>query len=124
MCLSGKHMRRCVAGCVLLGWSCLSGRTQWSSKGPQISQPPSLSTPSGKDPTDTATVEIQRKQEKLRQDERQKRLVLDSDKLLSLATQLHEDVAKTDKNILSVDVIRRAEEIEKLAHNVKERMKG
>ena len=68
--------------------------------------------------------EIQHKQEKLRQDERQKRLVSDSDKLLTLATQLHEEVAKTDKNILSVDVIRRADEIEKLARNVKERMRN
>ncbi len=70
-----------------------------------------------------AAGEIQHKQEKLRQDERQKRLVSDSDKLLTLATQLHEDVAKTNKNILSIDVIRRADEIERLAHNVKERMK-
>lgn len=59
-----------------------------------------------------------------RENERQKRLVADSDKLLALATELHADVARTDKNILSVDVIHRADEIEKLAHSVKERMKG
>ena len=109
---------------ILLGCAGASGRTQLSSKTPQISQPPSLSNPASKDPTEAAVSEIQRRQEKLRQDERQKRLVSDSDKLLALATQLHEEVAKTDKNILSVDVIRRADEIERLAHNVKERMKG
>jgi hypothetical protein len=43
---------------------------------------------------------------------------------LELATQLHTDVAKTNKNILSVDVIKRADEIEKLAHAIKERMRG
>jgi len=59
-----------------------------------------------------------------RENDRQKRLVSDSDKLLALATELHTEVARTDKNILSVDVIRRADEIEKLAHSVKERMKG
>ena len=59
-----------------------------------------------------------------RNDERQKRLVSDSEKLLQLATQLHQDVAKTDQHILSVDVVRRAEEIEKLAKSVKDRMKG
>jgi hypothetical protein len=64
------------------------------------------------------------RQEKLRNDERQKRLVADTDKLLALATQLHDDVGKTDKNILSVDVVKRADEIEKLAHAVKERMKN
>lgn len=60
----------------------------------------------------------------MRNDERQKRLVSDTEKLLQLATQLHNDVAKTDKNVLSLDVIRRAEEIERLAHGVKDRMKG
>lgn len=60
----------------------------------------------------------------MRNDERQKRLIADSDKLLQLATQLHADVAKTDQHILSVDVVKRAEEIEKLAKSVKDRMKG
>ena len=63
-------------------------------------------------------------QEKLRNNDRQKRLVADTDKLLELATDLKQQVDKTDKGILSVDVIKKAEEIEKLAHSVKERMKG
>lgn len=124
MRISAKYRRGCLAGLVVLGLAGASGRTQWNSKGPQIPQPPNPSSPAGKEPNDAAMSEIQHKQEKLRQDERQKRLVTDSDKLLTLATQLHEEVAKTDKNILSVDVIRRADEIEKLAHNVKERMKS
>lgn len=64
------------------------------------------------------------KQAKAQNDERQKRLVADTEKLLTLATQLHEDVAKTNKNVMSIDVIKRADEIEKLAHSVKERMRG
>jgi hypothetical protein len=60
----------------------------------------------------------------MRNTERQRRLQLDTERLLSLATQLHQDVEKTDPHILSVDVVKRAEEIEKLAHSVKERMKG
>ena len=63
-------------------------------------------------------------QERARNNERQKKLMADTDKLLALATELHADVARTDKNILSVDVVRRADEIEKLAHSVKERMRG
>lgn len=124
MRISGKWTKGCVFGVALLGWAEISGRTQWNSKGPQVSQSPNVPAMSGKDPNEAASVELQHKQEKLRQDERQKRLVSDTDKLLSLVTQLHEDVAKTDKNILSVDVIRRADEIEKLARNVKERMKS
>ena len=66
----------------------------------------------------------QEKQATMRNDERQRRLVADTDKLLALATELHADVAKTDKHVLSIDVIRRAEEIERLARGVKDRMKS
>ena len=72
-------------------------------------------------PTDPHRAE---QQAKLRNNDRQKRLVADTDKLLALATDLKQQVDKTDKGILSVDVIKKAEEIEKLAHSVKERMKG
>jgi hypothetical protein len=64
------------------------------------------------------------KMEQARINERQKLLVADTDKLLELATELKAEVDKTDKNVLSVDVVKRAEQIEKLARSVKERMKG
>ena len=67
---------------------------------------------------------LKEKQAKAQNDERQRQLVSDTNKLLELATLLHADVAKTDKNVLSVDVIKRADEIEKLAHSVKVKMKG
>jgi hypothetical protein len=44
--------------------------------------------------------------------------------LLALATELKVDMDKTNKDMLSLDVIRKADEIEKLAHSVKEKMKG
>ncbi len=64
------------------------------------------------------------KQAELRNADRQKRLVADTDKLLALATDLKEQVEKSTKDTLSVDVIKKADEIEKLARSVKERMKG
>jgi len=67
---------------------------------------------------------IAQKQEQARNIDRQKRLVTDTDKLLSLATELKQEVDKTNKDVMSVDVIKKADEIEKLAHSVKERMKG
>jgi hypothetical protein len=79
---------------------------------------------SGKNKDDSPLGNNDAKMANARNDERQKRLVSDSDKLLELATQLHNDVAKTDQHILSVDVVKRAEEIEKLARSVKDRMKG
>lgn len=71
----------------------------------------------------TLSPEIQAQQARSRNNERQKRLVEDTNKLLLLATQLKEDVDKTNKDVLSVEVIRKADEIEKLAHSVKERMR-
>jgi|SRR5271157_2980230 len=55
--------------------------------------------------------------------ERKKQIAEDSTKLLKLATDLKAEVDKTTKDTLSLNVIRKADEIEKLAHNVKEKMK-
>jgi hypothetical protein len=68
--------------------------------------------------------EVEEQQARSRNSERQKKLVADTDKLLALATELKQEVAKTNKDVLSVDVVKKADEIEKLAHSVKERMKG
>ncbi len=56
--------------------------------------------------------------------DRQKRIVSDTDRLYALATELKEQVGKSNKDTLSLDVIKKADEIEKLAHSVKEHMKG
>lgn len=48
----------------------------------------------------------------------------DTDKLLKLSIELKAYVDKSDENVLSLDVIKKADEIEKLAKSVKEKMKG
>jgi hypothetical protein len=48
----------------------------------------------------------------------------DTDKLLKLAVELKDSVDKSNENVLSLDVVKKAEEIEKLAHSVKDKMKG
>ena len=45
-------------------------------------------------------------------------------RLLKLSTELKDYVDKSNENILSLDVIKKADEIEKLAHSVKTRMRG
>jgi hypothetical protein len=75
-------------------------------------------------PRDERTISMEDEQAKMRNIERQKRLVEDTAKLLELANELKAEVDKSDKNTLSLDVVRKADEIEKLAHSVKERMKG
>jgi len=56
--------------------------------------------------------------------ERQAALKADTDKLVKLAGELKQYVDKSNENVLSVDVLKKAEEIEKLAHSVKDKMKG
>ncbi len=58
------------------------------------------------------------------EDDRRKRIVADTDKLLQLATELKADVDKSTKNEMSIGVINKAAEIEKLSRDVKERMKN
>jgi hypothetical protein len=62
-------------------------------------------------------------QEQMNRD-RQLALKRDTDKLLEMATSLKQSVDQTNAGILSMDVIKRAQEIEKLAKSVREKMKG
>jgi hypothetical protein len=54
---------------------------------------------------------------------RKKQISDDTATLLKLATDLKTEADKTNQDTLSVGVIRKAEEIEKLAHGIKEKMK-
>lgn len=54
---------------------------------------------------------------------RRKQISDDVAKLLELATELKAAVDKTDKDTLSIDVMRKADNIERLAKGVKEKMK-
>ncbi|MGD0095312.1 MAG: hypothetical protein ABSB60_02380 [Terracidiphilus sp.] len=54
---------------------------------------------------------------------RKKQIADESAQLLKLATDLKTEVDKTNKDTLSIMVIRKADAIEKLAHDVKEKMK-
>jgi hypothetical protein len=57
-------------------------------------------------------------------EERQRTLKNDTDKLVKLAAELKDYVDKSSADVLSLDVIKKADQIEKLAHSVKEKMKG
>ena len=65
-----------------------------------------------------------RKLEHMREDERRKRLMADTTRLVELTNELKTEIDKASKDELSLDVVRKAAEIEKLAHDVKERMKS
>lgn len=67
---------------------------------------------------------IERDMAKKRNKERQQKLKEDTDKLLKLATELKQYVDKTNDEILSIEVLKKTDEIEKLAKSVREKMKA
>ena len=73
---------------------------------------------------DEARDRMQHDMEKKAAKERVAALKSDTEKLLKLSVELKSEVDKSNENVLSLDVIKKAEEIEKLAHSVKEKMKG
>jgi hypothetical protein len=78
------------------------------------------------DPTanDPLNSRMEQQQLRSRNSDRQKRLVSDTDKLMALVKQLKEEVETPGKSLEPNEVQKRAEEIEKLAKSVKDRMKG
>lgn len=98
---------------------------------PALAQSPGSRTPSnpsgiGSPVTDAeeARARIESDMAKKAAKERVAALKNDTDKLLRLSIELKSYVDKSDENVLSVDVIKRAEAIEKLARSVKDKMKG
>ncbi|HUS19296.1 MAG TPA: hypothetical protein VMZ25_06575 [Terriglobales bacterium] len=67
---------------------------------------------------------LERERLKAMNKERYENLKKDTDKLLKLATELKESVDKANKDMLSLEVIRKTEEVEKLAKAVREKMKA
>jgi hypothetical protein len=96
----------------------------------QLSRPTPPTGPPGKMETIPAT-DADESRERLARDmakkanlARQALLKTDTDKLLKLAEELKDYVDKSNENVLSLEVLKKAEEIEKLAHSVKDKMKG
>ena len=83
---------------------------------------PPLSQKTG--PEDEPRLRMERDMAKRANQARQADLKRDTEKLLKLATELKESVDKSNEGTLSLDVMKKAEEIEKLAHSVKGKMKG
>jgi hypothetical protein len=88
--------------------------------------PPPLQPPGtpGRENEPNVPPEIQKEMEKKANEQRHAELKRDTDRLLKLSTELKDYVDKTNQNVLSVDVIKKADEIEKLAHSVKTKMRG
>ncbi len=68
--------------------------------------------------------EIENRMAKERLKSRYTSLKRDSEKLLELATELKQYVDKSGENVMSLEVIRKCDEIEKLSKSVRTKMKG
>jgi len=69
-------------------------------------------------------IEMQKHAAKLRNQDRFAKIKKDTDQLLELATQLKKSVDQASDQTLSLEVIRKAEQIEKLARQVRQKMVG
>jgi len=86
--------------------------------------PPPMPRPFPPADADESRDRLARDMENKAAKERAASIKSDTDKLLKLSVELKQSVDKADENVLSLDVIKKAEEIEKLAKSVKEKMKG
>jgi len=116
------------AAFLFIGAVLVSGQqTQQNGQQPNTGQPPADPSPSRAwevpGPVAITTPQSGQRNFDAANAERRKQIADDSTKLLKLATDLKTEVDKTTKDTLSLNVIRKADEIEKLAHNVKEKMK-
>jgi hypothetical protein len=82
-----------------------------------------MAAPQGQSEQDRFQKEMQDRMFKEANKKRQQDIKNDTDKLFQLATELKAAVDKTNENMLSLDVIKKAEQVEKLAKKVKENMK-
>ena len=118
-----KKRRTFVAGLILLG--ILSGLAGDSTAGQSsgIKNPPQK-PPSGQEPQDPDNPALPNPEKKILEsnDKDMKKKV---EQLYQLALELKEEVEKTDSSkVLSLNLVKKAEEIEKLAHDTKNRSKG
>lgn len=91
---------------------------------PGISQPGSAAPDDSAIPDSPMREAMNEERLKAMNDGRHKRLEDDVAKLQELTNELKTDVDKANKDELSMDVIKKAAEIEKLAHDVQSRMKN
>jgi hypothetical protein len=114
-------VRKCLIACIFSSLLITSASAQTQDPFPTGSQEPQFGREKPRDPIEE---KMEHDREKALNKQRQTNLQKDTDRLLKLATELKEYVDKSNEHTLSLDVIKKADEIEKLAKSVKDRMKG
>jgi peptidoglycan hydrolase CwlO-like protein len=112
--------RAIVAGLLFVAITCGTALV------PAAGQNPTGVTPDRRNPDDSpSAAPINPSAEKKRLEENEKDIKTKIERLYELATELKAEVDKTDSSkVLSLNLVKKAEEIEKLAHDIKNRSKG
>lgn len=116
--MTSQAVRQIVLALCIFGPTSLAAQVSTPAQGP----PPNFPRAARPEPPSDIEEEAARERLKKANLQRQAQLKADTDKLLELSKELKEYVDKTNENVLSVDVIKKAGEIEKLAHSVKQKM--
>jgi type VI protein secretion system component VasF len=105
----------------------LDGHPTQAPAAPASATPQNLSTAGTKPPADSSAnaqaKELDPQPQPPADSQRRKQISAESMQLLAMAVELKAEVDKTNKDTLSLKVIRKADAIEKLAKAVKEKMK-
>ena len=91
--------------------------------GTLLAAAPATASPQVETRQDPSQKEMQDRMAREANKKRQQDIREETDKLFQLATELKAAVDKSNENLLSLDVVRKADEVEKLAKKVKEKMK-
>ncbi len=121
MTLFIRRTRPCLIFFLALACAVLPARTQQTGAPP--TPPSQFPAAQGAPPADNSDSHMMRDMEKERNIMRQKEIIDDTNRLLELAKQLKAAVDKSNKDQLSLSVVDTANEIEKLAKSVKEKMR-
>lgn len=90
----------------------------------QIHLPPAVSQSQGMGNVPVAPGDdVQKKQAAAANQQRQLEIRRDTEKMLELTSELKDYLVKNDQTVMSLDAIKKVEQIEKLAHGVKSKMK-
>jgi uncharacterized FlaG/YvyC family protein len=107
--------------CALLAFAQSGGQAPGFPATPQMQMPGQKPASS---PEDEQRAKLEHETAKKANQARQAQLKRDTDKLLELSTELKQYVDKSNADVLSFEVIKKADQIEKLARSVKDKMKG
>jgi hypothetical protein len=117
---------------LVLGAAALpAGQQSGRAKDPPVAEvsaaepdPQGRRNPFPREEDDPIRKDMEKRRQKALNKERHAELKRDTEKLLALATELKTEVDKADENMLSLEVLKKTEQIEKLAKSVREKMRA